>query len=332
MSRADVPREAQQGIGLNRRDTIAGALGVAALATQPVEASTRASSWSRAKRKLRILGAEMAYQESGDGPPIIFLHGNPTSSYLWRNIIPHVEHLGRCIAPDLIGMGDSAKLPGTGPDRYSFEVHQHYLYALLDALKLHEPVTLVLHDWGSALGLSWARQNENRVRGIAYMEAILEPPGSPTPAPPPGTFFAKLRSSEGERFVLEENGFIERLVDGLNLYITAEDAAEYRRPFRTPGDDRWPTLDWPRELPLGAEPADMYALVRSYSDWFVGEASMPKLLIRADPGALMSRKEVVDFIRTAKNQSEVLVYGPHFVQEVSPHAIGRALGAWIPTL
>lgn len=250
----------------------------------------------------------MAYVEVGRGAPIVFLHGNPTSSYLWRNILPHVRHLGRCIAPDLIGMGDSEKLPGSEPGRYSFHEHQHYLYGLLDALRVDQDVILVLHDWGSALGLSWAQHSPGRVRAIAYMEAIIEVPGAPTPPAPPGSFFAKLRSPQGEKLILEENGFVEGVVSAL-------------RP-----------LAWPRQLPLGGEPPLMYRVVRSYSDWLVNGNELPKLFVRADPGALIASSESLDFVRRARNQSEVGVYGPHFVQEISPGAIGRALAHWIESL
>jgi haloalkane dehalogenase len=295
-------------------------------------AATRASAWTRKKRSVRVHGREMAYVEVGSGAPIVFLHGNPTSSYLWRNIIPHVQHLGRCIAPDLIGMGDSEKLPGSGPGRYSFREHQKHLYALLDALHVGADVTLVLHDWGSALGFCWARQDATRIRGIAYMEAIIEPPGVPTPAAPAGSFLAKLRSPDGERFVLTENGFVERVIGALDLYLTELDAFEYRRPFLAPGEGRRVTLDWPRQLPLGGEPAHMYELVRGYSDWLVQESSTPKLFVRALPGALIASDQSLEFVRRARNQAEVSVFGPHFLQEVSANAIGRALARWIASL
>jgi haloalkane dehalogenase len=290
------------------------------------------SAWARKKKRVRVHGREMAYVEVGSGAPIVFLHGNPTSSYLWRNIVPHVQHLGRCIAPDLIGMGDSEKLPDSGPGRYSFREHQNYLHALLDALHVGEDVTLVLHDWGSALGLCWARQHVTRIRGIAYMEAIIELPGAPTPAAPPGSFFAKLRSSDGERLVLAENGFVEGVIGALELYLTDVDAFEYRRPFLAPGEGRRPMLDWPRQLPLGGEPPHMYELVRGYSKWLVQENSIPKLFVRALPGALIAGKESLEFVRGARNQSEVSVYGPHFAQETSPNALGRALARWIASL
>lgn len=315
---------------ITRRAVIGAAVSSAAL--MPLALQAQAPTWSQRKRKVRLRGLQMAYYEVGEGKPIVFLHGNPTSSYLWRNIIPHVQHLGRCIAPDLIGMGDSDKLPNSGPGKYSFQEHQQYLFALFDELNLGSAVTLVVHDWGSALGLTWAELNSARVRGIAYMEAIIEPPGAPTPAPSPGSPFAILRSPQGEQLILVENGFVESLISGLNLYLTAEDAAEYRRPFLEPGESRRPTLTWPREFPLGGVPAKTYAIVRRYSDWLAADAGTPKLFIRADPGGILTRPEALTFVRGFRKQSEVTVYGPHWVQEVSPGAIGRALAKWIPTL
>ncbi len=275
----------------------------------------------------------MAYYEVGAGDPILFLHGNPTSSYLWRNVIPHVQHLGRCIAPDMIGMGDSDPLPDSGPGTYTFLTHREYLFEMFEALGIEGNVTFVIHDWGSAMGFSWAQQNPGRVRGIAYMEAILAPNGAPPgPAPPPGSAFDTYRSPRGEQAVLQENMFVENLVGGLRLYLTEEDVAEYRRPYLEPGESRRPTLTWPRELPFGGEPRDVYELVRDYSDWAAVDTRIPKLWVRAVPGALIRRPEAIEFVRGFNNQTEVTVYGTHWVQETAPHAIGRAIAEWIPPL
>ena len=318
---------------LNRRQWLQAA---AALALAPAASGTavqaQARTWSQQKKRATVRGLRMAYYEVGQGNPIVFLHGNPTSSYLWRNIIPHVRHLGRCIAPDLIGMGDSDALPNSGPDRYTFREHQEYLFGLFDALGLGNAVTFVIHDWGSALGFTWAQRNPTRVRGLAYMEAIIEPPGTPRPAPVPGSTFAIYRSPQGEQAVLQENRFVESLIGGLDYYLTDADAAEYRRPYLVPGESRRPTLTWPRELPLGGEPKETYDIVRNYSDWLAAETKIPKLFVRAVPGALLARPEALAFVRGFKNQTEATVYGPHFVQEVSPDAIGRALAKWFPTL
>lgn len=319
---------------VNRREWLQAATALAiGSVVKPHAAQAEGAAWGQRKKKARVRGGlQMAYYEAGQGNPIVFLHGNPTSSYLWRNVIPHVQHLGRCIAPDLIGMGDSDPLPNSGPERYTFREHQQYLFSLFDQLGLGNTVTFVVHDWGSALGLTWAEQSPARVRGIAYMEAIIEPPGAPRPAPAPGSAFAIYRSPQGEQAVLQDNRFVENLISGLDFYLTAEDAAEYRRPFLVPGESRRPTLTWPRELPLGGEPKETYAIARRYSDWLAGNTTIPKLFVRVAPGALLSRPEALTFVRSFKNQTEVTVYGPHFVQEVSPHAIGRALAKWILTL
>lgn len=316
---------------VNRRDWLqtATALALTAMVAGTASAQTASRPWREQKKKARVRGLDMAYFEAGQGHPIVFLHGNPTSSYLWRNVIPHVQHLGRCIAPDLIGMGDSDRLPDSGPNRYTFKDHQEYLFGLLDALNLGNSVTLVIHDWGSALGTTWAQRNPTRVTGIAYMEAIIEPPDAPRPAPAPGTAFALYRSPAGEQAVLQENRFVESLISGLEYYLTPEDAAEYRRPYLVPGESRRPTLTWPRELPLGGEPKETYNLVREYSDWLAAESKIPKLFVRVQPGALLARPEVLAFVRGFKHQTEATVFGPHFVQEVSPDAIGRALEKWI---
>ena len=315
----------------------AAALAVAPAVTlipAPAEAQTSASSssWAGQKKKVTVRGLEMAYHEVGEGDPILFLHGNPTSSYLWRNIIPHVQHLGRCIAPDLIGMGDSDPLPDSGPGKYTFVTHREYLFEMFEALGIEDNVTFVIHDWGSAMGFTWAQQNPGRVKGIAYMEAILAPPGAPRPAPAPGSTFDTYRSPRGEQAVLQENRFVENLVGGLRLYLTEEDVAEYRRPYLEPGESRRPTLTWPRQLPLGGEPRDVYELVRDYSDWAAADTQIPKLFVRAVPGALLGRPDALEFVREFQNQTEVTVYGTHWVQETAPDAIGRAIAEWIPTL
>jgi haloalkane dehalogenase len=301
-------------------------------AATPTYAQAQGGSWRERKKKIAVHGLQMAYYEAGIGDPIVFLHGNPTSSYLWRNIIPHVQQLGRCIAPDMIGMGDSDRLPDSGPDKYTFRDHQDYLFGLFDALKLGNRVTFVVHDWGSAIGFTWAQQNPSRVKGLAYMEPIIEPPGAPTPAPAPGSAFAVYRSPAGEQAVLQENRFVESLIGALEYYLTDADIAEYRRPYLVPGESRRPTLTWPRELPRGREPTRTYEIVRGYSDWLAADAQLPKLFVHAVPGALLGRPEALAFVRTFKNQREATVYGAHFVQETAPDAIGRALARWLPTV
>lgn len=315
-------------IGRRRWLQAVAALAPLTLGLSPLQAQS--TPWRERKRRVRVRGLDMAYYEVGEGNPIVFLHGNPTSSYLWRNIIPHVQTLGRCIAPDLIGMGDSDPLPDSGPGRYTFLTHRDYLFDMFERLELGNRVTFVVHDWGSALGFTWAQRNPQRVRGLAHMEAIIEPPNGPrAPAPAPGSTFAIYRSMQGEQAVLRENRFVENLINGLGYYLTPEDAAEYRRPYLTPGESRRPTLEWPQQLPLGGEPKETHDVARSYSDWLAAASDHPKLFVRVNPGALVSRPEVVEFVRSFKNQTEVTVFGSHWVQEIAPDAIGRALAAWL---
>lgn len=281
------------------------------------------------KQRTDIDGVSMAWHERGEGDSIVFLHGNPTSSYLWRNVIPHVEDLGRCIAPDLIGHGDSAKLTEQGPDRYRFVEHREYLDGLLDHLDIGDRVTLVIHDWGSALGFDWANRHRDRVAGIAYMEAIVRPvsweewPDAATP------IFEAFRSPAGEEMVIDNNVFVERVLPG-SILRDLDDAemAEYRRPFAEPADRR-PTLTWPREIPIAGEPADVVELAGAYADW-LATSDVPKLFVNADPGAILTGPQR-EFCRSWPNQTEVTVSGSHFIQEDSPDEIGTALRGWYQT-
>ena len=287
-----------------------------------------------AKRAATVLGSEMAYVETGTGDPIVFLHGNPTSSYLWRNVIPHLESVGRCIAPDLIGMGDSAKLPDSGPGSYRYVEHRRYLDALLEQLGVERDVTLVVHDWGSALGFDWASRHPDAVRGIAYMEAIVAPmswdefaANEREPERPVARVFRGFRSPAGEEMVLEKNVFVERVLPGSILRpLTDEEMTAYRRPFAEPGESRRPTLTWPRELPIDGEPADVVEIVARYSEW-LRHSTVPKLFVDADPGAILTGP-MRELCRTFPNQREVTVRGVHFVQEDSPQEIGEAVRAW----
>ncbi len=308
---------------------IAGGAVTLPLALGPQTARAQGSSWAAQKKKVRVRGLEMAYYETGTGDPIVFLHGNPTSSYLWHNIIPYVQHLGRCIAPDLVGMGDSDPLPISGPGAYKFSVHRDYVFDLLEAIGVREQVTLVIHDWGSGIGLSYAQRYTDRVRGIAYMEAILSPSSLPPAPEPTQGAFVTFRSPRGEEAVLQNNVFVEQiLIGGLGYYLSEADKAEYRRPYLQAGESRRPTLTWPRELPRGGNPADTVQLVTSYTDWFA-DSQLPKLFIRVNPGAILRSGPLLDFVRGFSNQKEVTVFGSHFVQEISPDAIGRALSEWM---
>ena len=270
----------------------------------------------------------MTYVDEGDGDPIVLLHGNPTSSYLWRRVIPHLTGLGRCIAPDLIGMGGSDKLPGTGDARYRFVEHRRYLDALLDQLGVADHVTLVVHDWGSGLGFDWANRHRDAVTGIAYMEAIVQPvTWEDWPEDARGIFEA-MRSDAGEQLVLEKNVFVERILPASILRDLSEAEHDvYRTPFAAPGEDRRPTLTWPREIPIDGEPADVHAIVADYADW-LSQSPVRKLFVNAEPGSILTGAQR-EFCRTWPNQTEVVVPGIHFVQEDSGDAIGEAVAEWL---
>lgn len=280
------------------------------------------------KQRVTVHGKTMAYVDQGKGDPILLLHGNPTSSYLWRNIIPHLQPLGRCLAPDLIGMGDSDKLNESGPDRYQFVEHRHYLDGFLDALGINKRVTLVVHDWGSALGFDWANRHRDAVLGIAYMEAIVRPMTWNEWPDAIQSLFQGFRSEAGEGLVLEKNVFVERVLPGSVLRgLTEAEMAVYRRPFQHQGEDRRPTLTWPRQIPLGGTPTDVVEIVQSYADWLSTSTELPKLFINARPGAILTGAQR-DFCRTWPNQTEVTVAGSHFIQEDSPDDIGHAIAGW----
>lgn len=314
-----------------RRGLIAGSAAAAATLSSKTSAQvTPAAPWSKQKKFATVDGIKMAYYEVGEGDPIVFLHGNPTSSYLWRKVIPHVQHLGRCIAPDLVGMGDSERLPNSGPGVYTYLAHRKYLYSLLEQLGVGENVIFVIHDWGSALGFNWAQVNPDRVKGIAYMEALVRPPGREADAEPTN-FFRIMRSERGEKAVLEDNLFITMFLGEVGLYLSEEDKAEYRRPYLEPGESRRPTLTWPREVPFGDDPAVNAEIMDSYSAW-LAESDVPKLFIQAFPGVIFMVPGMRKFARGLPNQKIVKVYGGHFLQEVSGDAIGRAIRDWIPTL
>jgi haloalkane dehalogenase len=279
------------------------------------------------KKNVEVLGSKMAYVETGSGDPVVLLHGNPTSSYLWRNVIPHLEERWRCIAPDLIGMGDSDKLEPSGPDRYTFVEHRRYLDALLEALGVVENVTLVVHDWGSALGFDWASRHRGAMTGIAYMEAILTPLSWKQWPEAARNVFQGFRSPAGEAMVLENNVFVERVLPGSVLRKLDEKEMEvYRRPFHEPGESRRPTLTWPRQIPIEGEPADVVEIVESYGAW-LASSDLPKLFVNAEPGAILTGEQR-EFCRSWPNQQEVTVKGIHFIQEDSPDEIGQAVARW----
>lgn len=277
------------------------------------------------RQRVAILDSTMAYVDTGTGDPIVFLHGNPTSSYLWRNIIPHLAGLGRCLAPDLIGMGSSGKAPAGS---YRFVDHARYLDAWFDALGLTKSVTLVVHDWGSALGFHWAHRHPERVKGIAYMEALVRPvPWQDWPGGAQAIFKA-MRSPAGEEIVLQKNVFVERILPASVIrHLTDEEMSVYRRPYLEPGESRRPTLTWPRQIPLDGEPADVVEIVQSYAQW-LATSDVPKLFINANPGSILTGPQR-EFCRTWPHQQEVTVQGLHFIQEDSPAEIGLAIADFV---
>ncbi len=273
------------------------------------------------RRRARVLDSEMAYVDTGAGRPVVFLHGNPTSSYLWRNVIPPVAQRHCCLAPDLVGMGDSGKNPAGA---YRFRDHARYLDAWIEALGLDQRVALVVHDWGSALGFHWAHRHPARVSAVAYMKAIVQPLSWSDWPEAARKIFQALWSPAGEEMVLQKNVFVERILPASVLRgLTEAELAVYRKPYREPGESRRPTLSWPREIPIDGEPADVVEIVRGYGRW-LAEAGLPKIFVNADPGVILVGAQR-EFCRTWRNQREVTVRGSHFIQEDSPAEIGRAL-------
>ena len=280
------------------------------------------------RQRIAIGETEMAYVDTGGGDPIVFLHGNPTSSYLWRNVIPHVEPLGRCYAPDLIGMGES----GTSPNgAYRFVDHVRYFDMWMEAMRLTENVTLVVHDWGSALGFHWANRHSLSIKGIVYMEAIVRPLTWEEWPEVARNIFQALRSTAGEEMILDKNLFVERILPASIIRdLTPEEMDVYRRPYTEPGESRRPTLTWPREIPLDGEPADVTDIVAGYARWMAG-SNLPKLFINADPGVILVGAQR-EFCRSWPNQTEVTVKGNHLIQEDSPAQIGKAIADWYASL
>lgn len=277
------------------------------------------------RKRVAVLDSDMSYVDVGSGKPVVFLHGNPTSSFLWRNIIPHVSGMARCLAPDLIGMGDSGKNPAHS---YTFADHQRYLDAWFDAVGLDGNVTLVVHDWGSGLGFHWANLNRDKVRGLVYMEAIVKPLSWSAWPEAAAKVFSGMRSPAGEEMVLQKNVFVERILPGSVLRgLTEKEMNTYRKPYVEPGESRRPTLTWPRQIPIENEPPDVVKIVSDYGQW-LAKSDVPKLFVNADPGSILVGEQR-EFCRGWPNQEEITVKGSHFVQEDSPHEIGQAIAAFL---
>ena len=283
------------------------------------------------KKYKDIKNSKMAFIDEGSGDTFLFLHGNPTSSFLWRNIAPHVEDIGRIVIPDLIGMGDSDKLEGVDNPGYKYHGQYSYLTALMDELDLGDNIHLIIHDWGSAMGFQFARENKDRIKSITYMEAIVMPLTWDQWPDPATKIFGLFRSQAGEELVLEKNFFVERilLADSSTGY-TEEEKSEYIRPFINPGEDRRPTLTWPRQIPLDGEPSEVVEEVKLNAE-FHKESDIPKLFINADPGSILIGDQR-EFARSWKNQTEITVSGNHFIQEDSSEEIGAALRNFVESL
>ena len=283
------------------------------------------------KKTMVINNKTMSYIDEGEGDAIVFQHGNPTSSYLWRNIMPHLEGQGRLIACDLIGMGDSEKLTNSGPGSYNYFEHRDFLFTLLEELNIGKQVVFVIHDWGSALGFDWSFQNQDRIQGVAYMEGIVKPVTWDEWPENAIKVFQGFRSEAGESMVLDKNIFVERVLpSSIMRELSEEEMDEYRRPFLNSGEDRRPTLSWPRQIPIQGEPKEVVEVVENYSNW-LSSSDLPKLFINADPGSILTGKQR-EFCRSWPNQDEVTVKGTHFMQEDSPDEIGKAVSSFVSKL
>ncbi|GAB3827382.1 haloalkane dehalogenase [Kribbella italica] len=278
-----------------------------------------------------VHGVRMAWREVGSGPPVVFLHGNPTSSYLWRNVLDRVAQHGRCIAPDLVGMGASGKLPDSGPGRYRLVEHREYLDALLSALGVEKDVVFIGHDWGSVLGIDWCRRHPDAVRGIAYLETLAAPVAADSENAPDPELFGPLRGPAGETLVLDDNFFVEKVLPaGIQRTLAPDEMAAYRTPYEQPGESRRPTLTWAREIPMDGDPADVAEIVARNAEW-MATSPIPKLFVNGDPGALLTGP-LRTLCRQWPNQHEVTVPGLHFLPEDSPHQLATALNHWLTTL
>ena len=283
------------------------------------------------KKFASVKGKQIAYVEEGSGDPIVLLHGNPTSSFLWRNVIPELVESGRVIVPDLIGQGDSEKLPASeGPERYSLEVAYSYVDGLLESIGANENVTLVIHDWGTGVGFLWAMRHPAAVKGVAYMEGIVKPVSWRDWPESAVGIFKGFRSDKGEDLILNRNMFIEGVLPSSVIRPLSDTEMDAYRAPHLETHDRQPLLNWPRQIPIEGEPEDVVALVNEYGA-FMAASDIPKLFINADPGSILVGAQR-EFCRSWPNQQEVTVKGLHFIQEDSPVEIGQAVANWLKAL
>ena len=280
------------------------------------------------KKTVAVNGSTMAYVEAGEGDPVVFLHGNATSSYMWRNIMPYLDGMGRLIAIDNIGQGDSGRLEHSGPEAYTLAEHQTFIDATLEALGVAGNVTFVMHDWGGPLGLTWAQRHPQAIKGLAHCETLVCDHASYEDYPDAvGAMLKRLRGPDGEQLVLEENFFVEKIFTaGVMRDIDDETMTEIRRPYTQAGEARRATLTWPRQIPIAGEPKDVADRVEGIAAWMAGN-DIPKLFINVDPGQIIFERDL-EIIRSWPNQTEVTVRGLHHPQEDSPDDMGAALRDW----
>jgi haloalkane dehalogenase len=283
------------------------------------------------KTSVEVLGHRVAYTEAGSGRPVLFLHGGIGSSFIWRNVIPHVAPYARCVAVDLIGTGDSSRYRPSGPDSYQWANHLGYLGALMRELKIAEDVTLVMHGWASIVGLEWARLNEHRVRAMCNIESIIRPLGLNELNESFRSTVKLARSAAGERYVMDSNAYFDAALDvQVNRQLSQDVVAEYRRTFGDLGETRRATHSALSQIPVGGKPAESVQMVRGVSQW-LKKTPIPKLLVLGNPGYLIAGRGR-ELAVQIPDQTVAEVTGTHLLPEESPDGVGMFLSLWIEGL